>query len=135
MEYSGSDDCMNSNILDLQASPKSFQLIQIIDTKTDNSSAGTLANKTFSNSMQREFCGYMIPLGKTCKRKGNCPFHKKNSTTPRKKKKGWSKEEHHRFLIGLQIHGRGKWKAISNYVMTKNAVQVQSHGQKVNIKI
>ena len=60
-------------------------------------------------------------------------------------KTGWSKEEHIRFLNGLQIHGKGShiwtastkvttfvgaWKEIAQIVGSRNATQVQSHAQK-----
>jgi SHAQKYF class myb-like DNA-binding protein len=45
-------------------------------------------------------------------------------------KKGWTKEEHLRFLHGLAIHGRGSWKQIGAVVQTRTPTQVQSHAQK-----
>jgi SHAQKYF class myb-like DNA-binding protein len=45
-------------------------------------------------------------------------------------KRGWTKEEHTRFLQGLKIHGRGNWKEIANIVGTKTPTQIQSHAQK-----
>lgn len=50
-------------------------------------------------------------------------------------KKGWTREEHLKFLQGLQIHGKGSWKEISQIVVTKNSTQIQSHAQKVNFLI
>lgn len=36
-----------------------------------------------------------------------------------------------RFLMGLQVHGKGDWRNISrNFVMTKTPTQVASHAQK-----
>lgn len=36
-----------------------------------------------------------------------------------------------RFLMGLQVHGKGDWRNISrNFVVTKTPTQVASHAQK-----
>lgn len=45
-------------------------------------------------------------------------------------KQGWTKEEHFRFLTGLQIHGKGAWKDIAIIVGTRTPTQIQSHAQK-----
>ncbi|KAK1272005.1 hypothetical protein QJS04_geneDACA022049 [Acorus gramineus] len=43
----------------------------------------------------------------------------------------WTKEEHIKFLEGLQALGRGEWAGIAkDYVITKNTTQVTSHAQK-----
>ncbi|KAK1283108.1 hypothetical protein QJS10_CPB21g01208 [Acorus calamus] len=43
----------------------------------------------------------------------------------------WTKEEHMRFLEGLQALGKGDWAGIAkDYVITKNTTQVTSHAQK-----
>ncbi|KAJ1376514.1 SANT/Myb domain, partial [Sesbania bispinosa] len=43
----------------------------------------------------------------------------------------WTKEEHGRFLVGLENYGRGHWKNIARYsVRTKTPTQVASHAQK-----
>jgi SHAQKYF class myb-like DNA-binding protein len=55
------------------------------------------------------------------------------SQTPVKKvpfKQGWNKEEHMRFLTGLQTHGKGAWKEIAMIVGTRTPTQIQSHAQK-----
>ncbi|XP_071710610.1 transcription factor DIVARICATA-like isoform X2 [Rutidosis leptorrhynchoides] len=49
----------------------------------------------------------------------------------RRKGVPWTEEEHRRFLMGLQVHGKGDWRSISrNFVKTKTPTQVASHAQK-----
>lgn len=43
----------------------------------------------------------------------------------------WTKAEHERFLEGIEIYGRGKWKLIAEVVKTRTTVQVKTHGQSV----
>lgn len=45
-------------------------------------------------------------------------------------RQGWTREEHIRFLLGVQKYGKGNWKSISKIVTTKSPKQVQSHAQK-----
>jgi SHAQKYF class myb-like DNA-binding protein len=45
-------------------------------------------------------------------------------------KKGWTKQEHLLFLLGLERHGRGSWKQISAIVRSRTPTQIQSHAQK-----
>lgn len=54
------------------------------------------------------------------------------SEVPRKSrfKVSWTEDEHRRFLEGLRIHGKGKWKQIAQIVKSRNANQCQSHAQK-----
>ena len=47
-------------------------------------------------------------------------------------KQGWTKEEHRRFLDGLQKFGKGSWKEIAGIVRTRTPTQIQSHAQKVS---
>ncbi|XP_010058477.2 transcription factor SRM1-like [Eucalyptus grandis] len=58
----------------------------------------------------------------------------KSKVEPKRERKrgiAWTKEEHERFLGGLQIYGKGDWKSISKYVvMSKTPTQVASHAQK-----
>lgn len=45
-------------------------------------------------------------------------------------KRTWTTEEHSRFLVALQKHGRGKWKEIAGDVGTRSGSQCQSHACK-----
>jgi SHAQKYF class myb-like DNA-binding protein len=51
-----------------------------------------------------------------------------------KKRGHWSKEEHGRFLEGLQKHGKD-WKKIVECVGTRSSNQVRSHAQKYFLKL
>ncbi|CAL9098182.1 unnamed protein product [Musa textilis] len=54
----------------------------------------------------------------------------------RKKGVPWTEDEHKRFLLGLQKHGKGDWRNISrNFVITRNPTQVASHAQKYFIRL
>ncbi|KAI6700276.1 hypothetical protein NL676_014600 [Syzygium grande] len=56
---------------------------------------------------------------------------KGKSKVQRKRGIAWTKEEHERFLGGLEIYGKGDWKNIARYVvLTKSPTQVASHAQK-----
>ncbi|KAM7491951.1 hypothetical protein LguiA_034872 [Lonicera macranthoides] len=55
----------------------------------------------------------------------------RSSDHERKKGVPWTEDEHRRFLMGLQKHGKGDWRNISrNFVITKTPTQVASHAQK-----
>ncbi|OQS04621.1 hypothetical protein THRCLA_03159 [Thraustotheca clavata] len=47
----------------------------------------------------------------------------------------WRKEEHERFLVGLQLFPQGPWKAIAEIVQTRTAKQSQTHMQKCKEKM
>ncbi|XP_047327475.1 transcription factor DIVARICATA-like [Impatiens glandulifera] len=60
-----------------------------------------------------------------------------SSSSDHERKKGipWTEEEHRRFLMGLEKHGKGDWRNISrNYVISKTPTQVASHAQKYFIR-
>ncbi|XP_071734416.1 transcription factor DIVARICATA-like [Rutidosis leptorrhynchoides] len=62
---------------------------------------------------------------------GNRLFRSRSFDHERRKGVPWTEEEHRRFLMGLQVHGKGDWRNISrNFVMTKTPTQVASHAQK-----
>ncbi|CAK9173592.1 unnamed protein product [Ilex paraguariensis] len=66
-------------------------------------------------------------------------FRKKSSTgrSDQERKKGvpWTEEEHRRFLLGLQEHGKGDWRNIArNFVISKTPTQVASHAQKFYLR-
>jgi len=75
-------------------------------------------------------CGILNQNGKPCQRIGRCPFHSTKSDKKGIPKRGWAKDEHTKFLHGLRIHGRGRWKEIASIVGTKTPTQIQSHAQK-----
>ncbi|XP_028786053.1 transcription factor DIVARICATA-like [Neltuma alba] len=52
----------------------------------------------------------------------------------RKKRSSWSMDEHILFLVGVEIHGKGEWKKISeNVARTRSVIQVASHAKKFYI--
>lgn len=58
-------------------------------------------------------------------------------SSDQEKKKGvpWTEDEHRRFLMGLQKHGKGDWRNIArNFVITKTSTQVASHAQKYYLR-
>ena len=46
----------------------------------------------------------------------------------------WTREEHHMFLKGLELHGKG-WKKIANLIKTRTVVQIRTHAQKYFLKL
>ncbi|KAL2548730.1 Duplicated homeodomain-like superfamily protein [Forsythia ovata] len=60
-------------------------------------------------------------------------YRKRGRSYDQERKKGvpWTEEEHRRFLLGLERHGKGDWRNISrNFVISKTPTQVASHAQK-----
>lgn len=68
-------------------------------------------------------------LGSVPMKRGILRFPFSYSTEPYKR--GWGKDEHIRFLRGLQIHGKGCWKEISQIVGTRSPSQIQVHAHRV----
>lgn len=59
------------------------------------------------------------------------PSARGSSDHERKKGVPWTEDEHRRFLMGLEKHGKGDWRNISrNFVISKTPTQVASHAQK-----
>lgn len=59
------------------------------------------------------------------------------TSTVQERRKGvpWTEDEHRRFLIGLEKHGKGDWRNISrNFVISKTPTQVASHAQKYYLR-
>ncbi|KAG6576221.1 Myb-like DNA-binding protein [Phytophthora cinnamomi] len=46
----------------------------------------------------------------------------------------WTREEHERFLVALDVFPSGPWKAIADYVGTKDSRQTMTHAQKYRQK-
>jgi SHAQKYF class myb-like DNA-binding protein len=46
----------------------------------------------------------------------------------------WTREEHHLFLKGLEMYGRG-WKKIAMLMKTRTVVQIRTHAQKYFLKL
>ncbi|KAL8210741.1 hypothetical protein R6Q57_005178 [Mikania cordata] len=62
---------------------------------------------------------------------GNRLYRSRSFDSERRKGIPWTENEHRRFLMGLQVHGKGDWRNISrNFVVTKTPTQVASHAQK-----
>jgi SHAQKYF class myb-like DNA-binding protein len=54
-----------------------------------------------------------------------------NATKEKKRPNMWTREEHERFIEGLNRCGKGNWKQIAvEHVYTRTATQVASHAQK-----
>ncbi|XP_072996037.1 transcription factor DIVARICATA-like [Typha latifolia] len=73
------------------------------------------------------------------KQSSYCVYGKRSggraSDQERKKGVPWSKEEHERFLLGLEKFGKGDWRNIArNFVKTRTPTQVASHAQKFFIR-
>lgn len=49
--------------------------------------------------------------------------------------KGWTEHEQHLFWVALAQHPQGPWTAIAEFIGTKSARQVMTHGQKLRQKL
>ncbi|KDO20731.1 hypothetical protein SPRG_13313 [Saprolegnia parasitica CBS 223.65] len=47
----------------------------------------------------------------------------------------WSREEHERFLVGIQTYPHGPWKKVAAIVQTRTTRQTQTHAQKFRQKL
>jgi SHAQKYF class myb-like DNA-binding protein len=47
----------------------------------------------------------------------------------------WTKEEHERFLVALEMYPAGPWKKVADYIGTKTPRQTMTHAQKYRQKI
>ncbi|KAK1934107.1 Myb-like protein J [Phytophthora citrophthora] len=56
------------------------------------------------------------------------------SAAEKNKGKAWTREEHARFLVALDVFPSGPWKAIADYVGTKDSRQTMTHAQKYRQK-
>lgn len=114
------------------------------DSESTTPSSSLLESEHW-NDRGYQVCGVLNRHGKPCQRIGKCPFHPDsggNGKTRRvvvvqspsvkkgKFKKGWTKEEHIRFLEGLRIFGRAAWKKIAQVVGTRTPTQVQVHAHR-----
>eukprot|EP01103_Thecamoeba_quadrilineata_P015158 TRINITY_DN4708_c0_g1_i1.p1 TRINITY_DN4708_c0_g1~~TRINITY_DN4708_c0_g1_i1.p1 ORF type:complete len:422 (-),score=61.66 TRINITY_DN4708_c0_g1_i1:119-1384(-) len=130
--------------------------LEMISTNNLTNGETLMIDGVVYNNRGYEVCGHLNQHSKPCQRIGRCPFHgskkdnnmllcnpiplieKKDKHLPPIKKspykQGWTKDEHMRFLNGLQLHGKGAWKEISSIVRTRSPTQIQSHAQKYYLR-
>jgi SHAQKYF class myb-like DNA-binding protein len=46
----------------------------------------------------------------------------------------WTRDEHHTFVKGLEMYGKG-WKKIASLIKTRTVVQIRTHAQKYFLKL
>jgi SHAQKYF class myb-like DNA-binding protein len=47
----------------------------------------------------------------------------------------WTKAEHARFMMGIEMYPKGPWKKVADVVQTRSIRQVQTHAQKYREKV
>jgi len=47
----------------------------------------------------------------------------------------WTKDEHERFLIALNIYPEGPWQAVAKFISTRSSKQTQTHARKYREKL
>lgn len=103
----------------------------------ENDENTTLTTKSVPSSREtsplRQAEGQFVDMGRIL------PSKPRKTTTQSPKQKindgQWSEDEHKRFLEGLRVCGKGKWRAIAdNFVKTRTRIQVASHAQKYFMK-
>ncbi|KAG7399493.1 hypothetical protein PHYBOEH_008728 [Phytophthora boehmeriae] len=95
---------------------------------------------TITKRVQKELVQAVAPadnqLLKTLRKNSRAlrAAHKARSAAEKNKGKAWTAEEHERFLVALDVFPSGPWKAIADYVGTKDSRQTMTHAQKYRQK-
>ncbi|KAK1930000.1 Myb-like protein J [Phytophthora citrophthora] len=67
-------------------------------------------------------------------RKNSHALQRAHKAANKNKGKAWTREEHARFLVALDAFPSGPWKAIADFVGTKDSRQTMTHAQKYRQK-
>ncbi|KAG1695035.1 hypothetical protein DVH05_020965 [Phytophthora capsici] len=67
-------------------------------------------------------------------RKNSHALQRAHKAASKNKGKAWTREEHARFLVALDAFPSGPWKAIADFVGTKDSRQTMTHAQKYRQK-
>ncbi|KAL3657670.1 hypothetical protein V7S43_017472 [Phytophthora oleae] len=67
-------------------------------------------------------------------RKNSRVQQRAHKVASKNKGKAWTREEHARFLAALDVFPSGPWKAIADFVGTKDSRQTMTHAQKYRQK-
>ncbi|POM65857.1 Myb-like DNA-binding protein [Phytophthora palmivora] len=93
---------------------------------------------TITKRVQKELVQAVPPADKTLRSKSAVRMQHKTqqarSAAERNKGKAWTRDEHARFLVALDVYPSGPWKAIADYVGTKDSRQTMTHAQKYRQK-
>ncbi|OWZ09411.1 hypothetical protein PHMEG_00017887 [Phytophthora megakarya] len=93
---------------------------------------------TITKRVQKELVQAVPAADRTLRSKSSVTLEHKTqkprSAAERNKGKAWTKEEHARFLVALDVYPSGPWKAIADYVGTKDSRQTMTHAQKYRQK-